>query len=183
MKREILHTRQIKIEAYDVGGDRMLIVGRLDDTRPNDFHTLHGQIFPAGIIHDMSLELDVSMPDLTIADARVHMPQVPRDGCREVIPGLAALVGLKVAGGFTHEVRRLLGGPRNCAHLVSLILAMAPVIVQAASAYLQQQPITERTAMVGSHLVNSCYMWREDGPNVRDMRAQLGQQPEGASSR
>lgn len=162
---DLLHSRQINIEATLVAEDTMRVVGRLDDERTDPFITGLGNLVPAGTMHDMRVELEIKLPDLVITAATARMPQAPMEGCSAAAPWTEALIGLSVGGGITREIKKRLGGPRGCAHLGSLVLAMMQVVVQGAAAVEHRKRMHSgvRSASLDAHLLNSCHMWREDG--------------------
>lgn len=168
-----LHVRQIKIEAFEIEPRKLLLIGHLDDERPLGFRAASGYNMGPGIIHDMTLELEVSLPDFTITAARASMPQIPHGNCKDIVPSIEALVGVKVVGGFTAEVKRRLGGSRGCAHLVSLLLAMSPIAVQGSSATIHADSSPEDMAIRARHLMNSCHMWSADGFFAKSMREHM----------
>ena len=165
------------MEAFEAGEGRILVVGRLEDTRRGESLTPIGGERPAGIQHDMTVELEVDLSDFNITTARAFMSHIAHPGCDEANRGVETLVGMKIAVGFTAAVKRRLGGTRGCAHMTSLILTMAPVVVQAAGSYVGRQPSSARATMGNSYLVNSCHMWREDGSLARELREATQEDP------
>jgi hypothetical protein len=84
---------------------------------------------------------------------------------------LSSLKGLTITKGFTAKVKALAGGEKGCTHLVELILAMAPAVIQGFAAYRTSKP-SDRDVLVAAQifvktLVNTCRTWRADGPLVQ----------------
>ena len=83
---------------------------------------------------------------------------------------------MAITKGFTARVKSLVGGNKGCAHLVELLLAMAPAAIQGYAAYQSKRPVTydsEQSKMVLRFLVDTCHAWREDGPLVALLRKKL----------
>ena len=106
--KKLVHLRQIEIHAYDLGEHRVLIEGKLTDTRPSPSSGGESKDEPARI-HDLAARIWVQGPDLTISAAEAEMDQIPREMCPEVLPGVQKLVGLKIVTGFTQKVKDLIG--------------------------------------------------------------------------
>jgi hypothetical protein len=101
---------------------------------------------------------------------------VPREFCRETIDCLAPIKGLAIAKGFTAKVKELVGGNKGCAHVVELLLAMAPAAIQGYASYQSRRPVNYDPAhskMTLQFLVNTCHAWREGGPLVEILRKKL----------
>ncbi len=164
-----VHTRNIEVMTYDYDGQRMIVEGILRDYRFQESHTITGATFPAGVIHHMAIRLLVNSSNLVIEDIDVDQMTVPREVCRETIDCLAPIKGLTITKGFTAKVKKLAGGNKGCTHLVELILAMAPAAIQGFGAHQSQRPPNydpDRARLIMQFLVNTCRIWREDGPFV-----------------
>ena len=62
-----------------------------------------------------------------------------------------------------------IGGAAGCAHLAALVIALTPVIPQAAGAlagFLKLSPEQKLRNRASNPQVDSCHMWRADGPLV-----------------
>lgn len=179
-EHKLVHVRQIRVEAFDIGDNKLLIRGFLEDDRPLGVRKLLGGIRPPGILHGLRLDMIVSMLDTTIIEVEASMPNAPMELCYGVLPEFQKLVGLTIASGFNHEVKRLLGGSHSCAHFVSLIQAMAPVALQGHSAALgtREQPETDSELWSrAEHVINTCRVWAEDGPLARQVKRETQQAP------
>jgi hypothetical protein len=83
---------------------------------------------------------------------------------------------LTITKGFTAKVKKLAGGKRGCTHLVELILAMAPAAIQGYATYQSRKQVVfdpDRAKMILEFLVNTCRVWREDGPFVEMFKKKL----------
>lgn len=180
-KKEKLHTRSIEITTYDYDGQRLIVEGFLKDERFQDSHLVSGENFPAGVIHHMGIRLLINCSSLVIEDINVDLISVPRKVCLETLECLAPIKGLTVTRGFTSKVKKIAGGVRGCTHLLELLLAMAPAVVQGFAAYRSQKTAAfdrEQTRMIGNFLINTCHAWREDGPFAEKLKGMIAPKQE-----
>jgi hypothetical protein len=100
------------------------------------------------------------------------MPTVPNPDCPTVIDSLEALKGQCITAGFTAKVQRLVGGARGCAHLLALCRAMASAAIQGAYSLAARQPPEKRELTIDSlkHVIDTCHLWRSDGPMVQSLK-------------
>jgi len=175
-KGKKLHTRKIEVSTSEYDGQRIIVEGFLKDVRFQDSHTINGETFPDGVIHHMMIRLLVNCSNLLIEDVDVDLLSVPRDECRETINCLAPVKGLTITKGFTSKVKKLVGGKKGCTHLVELLLAMAPAAIQGFAAYQSQKPSSPdpaHTRMIYHFLLNTCHVWREDGPLAESLKKMI----------
>jgi len=164
------HTRTISISTIDKK-DHIEVTGTLTDIRHCDYYLLNGQHRDGGILHDMSLVVKLSVPDLTITDIEAKLCTAPRDDCFKTDETVKAFIGLQVKGGFSSAVRKAMTSPQGCTHLNHLMITMAPAILQGYWAVqAQNKPgkklegkSRDRAQMMTAFLKDSCYAWREDG--------------------
>ena len=168
-KKERIHTRAIIVNSYEMGDGTIQIEGVLTDERffPSLYYS-RNQFIDPGIVHKMTVHLDIVLPDLEIRKARAVMKEVPIDSCREIEASAQKLVGLKIKPGFTRKVRSLLGGVGGCLHLTNLILTMGSAAVQGFWAYYSRRREGAKGVRAPEFdlelLKDSCWMWREEGP-------------------
>jgi hypothetical protein len=175
-KGEKLHTRKIEVTTYGYHGQRIIVEGFLKDDRFQESHVITGETFPRGVVHHMAIRLLVNCSNLLIEDVDVDLISVPREVCRETIDCLAPIKGLTVTKGFTSQVKKLAGGNKGCTHLVELILAMAPAVFQGFGAHQSQNPSnfdSNHVKMIFQVLVNTCRVFRDDGPFVEMCKKKL----------
>ncbi|MEW6334420.1 MAG: DUF2889 domain-containing protein [Thermodesulfobacteriota bacterium] len=176
-KGKKVHTRKIEVSTYEYDGDSIIVEGSLRDERFQESHVITGETFSKGVVHHMVARLRVNCSSLVIEDVDVDLITVPREECRETIGSLTPVKGLTIARGFTSKVKKLTGGNRGCAHLVELILAMAPAAFQGFGAHQARNPVDYQSAharMVLGFLVDTCRVWRDGGPFVEDLRKKTG---------
>ena len=170
-----IHTRSIEITAYEAGELSILVEGRLKDDRLVETHHFNGETLPPKTYHHMIVRMLVKGPLLTIEDLEVEMPTAPREACLETLAMMEPLKGMRISSGFTSRVKGLVGGPQGCAHVVSLVLTMAPAAVQGFWSYLAQDPAMTKalTPKLSQYLVDTCWVWRQDSPLLAEYRQEL----------
>jgi len=179
-----VHERKIEIRSYPAGPQQIIVEGWLkDDRRVGGFHW-DGRPRPPGVVHRLGIRLLVGGWPLTIQEAEAEMVEIPHELCRTLEESLKKTIGLTIASGFTDQVRRLLGGLEGCSHLTHLLLAMAPAILHGYWTQHSRKPRPVPKSMDEvqglSILVNSCQLWKENGPLIQLVQEtidQLNQQP------
>lgn len=164
-----IYTRAINISTWEYDAEKIVVEGFLRDDRYQDTHTITGETFPRGTLHHMSIRLLVNCSTLVIEDLDMELISVPREVCRETMGFLAPVKGMTIARGFTARIKKLVGGPKGCAHVVELLLAMAPAVLQGVAAARSRRPSSVdagQSKIILKYLINTCHAWREDGPFV-----------------
>lgn len=156
-----IHRRSVVTDCWMAENDRLVAIGELRDDKSMPSLTYSGKVVPAGgTMHDMQITLVLSKA-LVIESIRVDMRAVPGETCHEIEAAYEKVVGLSIAKGFSRKLREGLGGASGCAHLTTLLLQMAPTILQAQMSVEDTQEFDpERWHM----LTNSCHIFRENGP-------------------
>jgi len=179
LKGAKVHTRQITIETW-TAADGIIVEGRLKDDRLADTYALSGGRRAPGTVHHMIVTLHVTGPPLVVAAVAVDLPGVPYEDCRETAASLQAVVGMPIVAGFTAAVKQRLGGVHGCAHLTTLLLAMAPAAVQGfwAAAATDARVVEAAPATVmESYLIDTCHVWRRNGPRAKALYDKIGMSP------
>ncbi|MDD5234439.1 MAG: DUF2889 domain-containing protein [Syntrophales bacterium] len=120
-----------------------------------------------GIVHHIIVRLVLSLPKLIIESAEAEMPSVPVDMCRDMEEVAGKLVGLRLTRGFKDRLTEILGGKNGCIHMNNLIQFMANAAIQGSYTYyswLREDGRLKQHDFDASLIVNSCHIWREDGP-------------------
>jgi hypothetical protein len=174
-----VHTRKIEINTFDLGDHQVLIEGKLADTRTS--HSPSGE--PEGgpvLVHHLTARLWVQGPDLTISAVEAEMPTIPREICPQALPPVQKLAGLKIITGFTQKVKDLIGDVKGCSHLTNLFLTLGPVAVQGYFAAYGRRPGARSLDNPSlSRVIDSCHVWRKDGPHVKSLAAALEREEKG----
>ncbi len=179
-----LHDREYRVRAYRIDAGHVLIRGAVRDQKPPGLYIADD---PDPLpIHHMQLDLVVAMPAMVIEDATLEFRTYPNLECPSIVERYRELVGLSIARGFTHEVRRLFGGPRGCTHSTALLQAMAPVAIQytySAGAFEARQdggdPMSsastanagpERREQLLAMNRNTCHVWADGSGTAERLR-------------
>jgi hypothetical protein len=168
---KLVHTRKIEINTLDLGDHRVLVEGELEDTRRSPSSPEESQAGPF-LVHHLVARIWVQGPDLTISAVDAEMKRIPRPGCPEALAAIQKLVGLRIISGFTQKVKDLIGDVRGCSHLTNLFLTLGPVAVQGYwAAYGRRPEARSLDNPAISRVIDSCHLWRKDGPYVRSLIA------------
>jgi hypothetical protein len=168
MKR-LVHTREISMRTSDLGGNSILVEGCLIDHRYRPRQKEASE--EPEVVHHMVIQLKVKGPEMLIEQAEATMPHHPREECPEVLPSIRNLEGLEIAPGYTMRVKKAIGGIKGCAHLTSLVIAMGESAVQGYwAAYGAERERAGLRAQTIRKFINTCHLWKEDGPIVKGLR-------------
>ncbi len=174
-KEKSIHRRYLDLNSYEVDTDRILVEGRLKDERFRPMYDVGGEVREAGIIHDMCIRLlvQIDLPPL-ILEAEAEMNHYPHELCPATIESIKQVIGMKVKTGFGLSIRRLMGGVKGCAHLTHLLIVMGQEIFAGTmtTRLSKPQPVPCSFDDIKGldYLVNSCWVWREDGPLVQRLK-------------
>jgi len=170
--KKLVHTREISIQTSDLGDHTILVEGSLIDHRyrPRQDEVLE----ESELVHHMVIRLRVKGPGMLIEQAEASMPHHPREECPEVLPWIRNLEGLEIAPGYSMKVKKVIGGIKGCAHLTSLVIAMGESAVQGywAVYFAERRKIGLREQTI-KKFINTCHLWKEDGPIVKGLRETL----------
>ena len=160
------------MRSFDLGDHTVLVEGTLLDhqNRPKQNKTPE----KPKLLHHMVIRLKVQGPVMLIEQAEASMLHHPREECPEVLPWIRNLEGLRIVPGFTMKVKKVFGGIRGCAHLTSLIISMGESAVQGYwAAYGKEKGDLDLRKQTVQAFVNTCHLWREDGPILTSLRETL----------
>ena len=170
--KELIHDREISIRTFDLGDHCILVEGSLIDHRFRAKGDEASEEFE--LVHHMVIRLKVKGPGMLIEQADATMPHHPREECPVVLPWIGNLEGLRIAPGFSAKVKEVIGGTKGCAHLTSLVTAMGPSAVQGYwVAYGVDKGGLSLREQTVKNILNTCYLWREDGPLVKGLQEAL----------
>ena len=168
--KKLVHTRDISMRTSDLGGHYILVEGSLMDHRYRPRHNKSSKV--PELVHHMAIRLKVKGPGMLIEQAEATMPHHPRKECPEVLPWIRNLEGVEIAPGYSRKVKKAIGGVKGCAHLTSLVIAMGESAVQGYwTAYVAERRKTGLPEQTIRKFINTCHLWTEDGPIVRELRA------------
>ena len=178
-----IHTRHITLSAHDHGPDRIIVHGELRDERRLPIIDVLGRSRPPGTVHHMTVTLLIAHSPLRIVEAEAEMITTPMTECPQTLDRIEQLIELEVRPGFSNEVRSRVGGADGCAHLCTLVKAMGTEIIHGWLAWKRHQNGTPAKGVTpeqaGAYLINSCRLWKKDGPKYREMMSALSEKPNG----
>jgi hypothetical protein len=172
-----IHSRSLDLKTYPLGEDRIIVEGWLKDERFKRRYGLDGQVRKEGLVHHMAVRLLVGGMPPTILDAEAEMPHVPHELCPSTQDSIKKVIGLAIKSGFGEIVHKMIGGVEGCAHLAHLVMVMGQEAVHGywthklASQPPAPRPFEEIEGL--SYVINSCSLWREDGPLHREIEASI----------
>lgn len=173
-KKERIHSRTITVNSYETDDSSLLVEGELVDERyfPS-FYYSRNEFLDPGLVHDIRVEMKVSLPSMEITEARASMRKIPIEECLGVESSVAKIVGLRIMPGFTGALKKRLGGIESCLHMTTLIYHMGAAAVQGMWASLSRKRKGGGTRPLDYDpdiLKNSCWLWREDGPFFENVK-------------
>jgi hypothetical protein len=114
-----MHHRRVDCRGYLRDDGMWDIEGHLVDTKPYDIPNPDrgGTIRAGEHLHEMWIRLTVDT-DLVAHAVEAKTDFGPYSLCGDITDNFRALVGLRIAAGWTQETRELLGGVKGCTHLV-----------------------------------------------------------------
>ena len=173
---EKIHNRNLNISSYIVDDEHMLITGELKEKNLITIYKKSGEIAKPHVFHHMQIQLLVKTLELQIVDIHVKIPGAPQgDSCREMENSLDEIKGLIIAPGFTSKVKKIAGGIKGCVHLTTLLLSMAPAVLQGYWIFISREKHrSEDSGLdVKKYLVNSCWTWRKNGSLARSLKTKI----------
>ena len=165
--REEAHFRRIDMRGYRRSDGLFEVEGRVTDRKTADFTPVSGgRPVPAGEpIHDMGVRL-VFDDRFVVHDVQTFTNAAPYPVCPEGGRALQSIKGLRMASGWSREVRSRLGGAQSCTHLMELLIPMATTAVQTIGGNRGDRP--EPVDATGRPLkIDSCYAYAAERELVR----------------
>ncbi len=177
-KKEKVSARRVDIVTYDCDEDSMIIEGTLRDDPFHSYYTILGEKRPPTTVHHMKITLLVDTGSLVIKEVEVDMPKVPDDECSGVGKTVYQIKGLTIGRGFTLKIKNMLDGTKGCTHLTTLILMMAPAVLQGNFARKAREPFPEGTNAdrIKAAIGDACMVLRKDGPFMEKVEQALGKE-------
>lgn len=160
--REELHFRRIDMRGWRRSDGLYEVEGRVTDRKPHDFTSPNGtKLVPAGTpMHDMGVRL-VFDDAMVVRAVSTFTESAPYADCLMGGEALQSLKGLRIAGGWSREVRTRLGGAQSCTHLMELLIPMATTAYQSLTLLRAGRPdVLDRDGRPVK--VDSCYAYASD---------------------
>lgn len=167
-----IHARNIEISTYESGSENIIVEGILKEDRLIPVYHHSGEKHPPHTVHHMVIQMQIELLSLTIKEIKVKMPQTPHGDCIQTSNSLQKLIGMRIAPGFISKVKKTLGGINGCLHLTTLLLALAPAIIQGYWVYRNKEEGNNEISpeMVNDYLIDTCWVWRKDGPLAEELK-------------
>jgi len=173
-KQDRIHQRVLDMSTYALDDERVVVEGTLRDERFRPIYELSGQRAEKGVIHHMIIRLLIGGTPLRILDAEAEMPHVPAPLCLTTQESVKKVIGLKIKSGFGARVHKLIGGVQGCAHLTHLLVVMVQEALHGYWTHKMRKPERPPASLEDveglSYLLNSCSLWREDGPIMQEIK-------------
>ncbi len=169
-----IHSRTISLSSYPLKKSEIIVEGILLDERFQKVFTLSGDVKEPGVVHHIEVRLLICDNPLRIVKAEAEMPHIPMDECRESLELIGYVEGVEIGRGFSKKVRTLTGGTKGCTHLAHLLTVMSQEIVHGwmTDKRKKKRPLPKSLEHVKERdfLINSCRMWTENGPKMRELK-------------
>ena len=174
-KHSPVHERKIDLRTFPINEDEVVVQGWLRDERLIKGYFWNEETRPPGVVHHIGVWLLVGGWPLRILDAEAEMRRVPQELCPTVLDTVKKVVGLTIESGFSARVLERLGRVEGCTHMSYLVMAMGPAAVHGywthKSGKRRPAPRSMEEFPGLEALVNSCMLWREDGPLLKKIES------------
>jgi hypothetical protein len=166
--RKSMHRRRVECQGYLRDDGWWDIEGHLVDTKPFDIPNPDrgGTIRAGEHLHEMWIRLTVDT-ELLVHEVEAKTDFGPYSLCGDITDNFKALVGLRIASGWTQKTRELLGGVKGCTHLVELLGPVATTAFQTVYASRAKRDGASRRKTGKPPLLDTCHAYRSDGPIVQ----------------
>ena len=166
-----IHARNIEISTYEYDDEYIVVEGELKEDALIAIY-ISGEKHQPHTVHNMIIRMLIKCSSLTIKEINVEMPGIPYDECIETSNSLDMIKGLRISPGFTSKVKKSLKGNKRCVHLTTLLLAMAPAVMQGFWVYSARDLGGNGVSsnMIKDYLIDSCWVWRRDGELVSRLK-------------
>lgn len=164
--REI-HCRTIDIRVFARDDGLYDVVGHLVDQKPFPFWRVQPpEPIPAGQpLHDFWIRLTVDN-SYAVRAIEAASDTTPFALCKEAEATLSALVGARIASGWSSKVKGLLRGAASCTHLMEMLITMATPALQGIRGLAREHKVqTDSDAVVGK--LDSCYAYARNRAVVK----------------
>jgi hypothetical protein len=117
---------------------------------------------------EAAADLEVGVPSMAISTGSGRVRRsgagIEALGSWEGVPTVEGLVGRSMMKGYTAQVQELFAGTADLLPLQHLLFMMAPTLMQCFPSLAEELELRPRRAEGPHAAVNSCHMWRADGP-------------------
>lgn len=166
--RKLIHNRSIECRGYERQDGLWDIEAHLVDTKTHVHQRRDGgrERQPGEPLHEMWLRVTIDL-DFLIHDVEAATDSSPYEACGAITPNFKALKGVTIGPGWRRKTLERLGGIKGCTHLVELLGPLGTTAYQATGRARERRnagkPVTKKP-----YHINSCHMYKEDGPTVKE---------------
>jgi len=175
-----VHERRLEFRTYPLEDERLIVEGWLKDERLVPGYHWDGGARPTGTVHWMCVRLLLGGRPLSILDAEAEMPGVPHPLCPTTLDSVKKIIGLPIVSGYGEAVHKRLGGVQGCNHLTHLIATMGTAALHGYWTQRSREPLPMPKSLDEfpdlGNVINSCRLWREDGPLMEQIRTTIEKQ-------
>lgn len=163
--RKPLHTRSIRVQAYERDDGLVDLDAELIDFKGYDFERLGGLTVKAGdYVHHMLLRITVD-DAYTIVDVHADYEAAPYASCTAITPGYRDLIGMSLVKNFRGQVKARFGRTAGCTHMTELSLVLPTAAIQANAGRRRKQQAEDPNQQRPFQL-DGCHALRTGGPEV-----------------
>lgn len=170
--RRLMHRRTVVCDGYLRADGLWEVEAQLRDTKTFAYvHFSRGELGPGAAVHDMTLRLTVD-DERAIVNVDAEMATTPVLTCQDVLPGMRALIGIRLVAGWRNVARERIGRLQSCTHLMDLMVPATTTLYQTMG--MGKNPEGRNAVAeaaeggVRPFFIDGCYSWRADGPVVRE---------------
>ncbi len=179
IKEAPVRERRLEFKTHPIERNRVIVEGWFHDELLASGYHWDGRPRASGVVHLMCVRMLVGGSPLRILDAEAEMSRVPFEQCLTTLGSVKRIIGMSIVAGYSDEVKKRMGGVRGCAHLAHLAAAMGPAALHGYWSHRARQPRPgsgSRKDIRGlAQIINSCQIWKEDGPRARNFREMLAE--------
>jgi hypothetical protein len=173
VKRNLIHTREIRCMGYEREDGLWDIEGRITDTKTYSFGNFdRGEISAGTPVHDMFIRLTVDT-ELVVQEVEASTESAPFNICPAITNGVKALKGLKIASGWTRNVQKAIGGLKGCTHINQLIMgplattAYQSIVPKRTRHNKEKSKSLQKEQNRRPDIIDTCHAFASDGANVQ----------------
>lgn len=179
--RQHLHTRTLRIDAFERTDGQWDLEAELIDVKAYDFPRTHGVHKAGQPVHHIQLRVTVNQ-EYTITDAVAAYQAAPfNQHCSSITPAYQGLVGMNLLKNFRQAVKERFFRTAGCTHLTELSYVLPTVAIQARANRRRQEEhdVSVQGADPGKRpfQLEGCHALRLDGEPVREFYPQWYQSP------
>ncbi len=173
VKRNLIHTREVRCFGFERDDGLWDIEGRITDTKTYSFNNLdRGEVGAGTPVHDMLIRLTID-EDLVVHAAEATTESAPFNICPAITKGVKTLKGLKIGSGWTRSVQKAIGGINGCTHINQLITG--PLATTAYQSIVPRKHDKKNEGNQGADtepkkrpvVIDTCHAFAADGANVQ----------------